>query len=464
MTLLLKKQFEKSHCTSSSSTKVAQGQSPSHTLTGRLNGLTILRYTLDTEHGGGMEVHVDTINRALLESNRMTIIQLYLAYNRLSQYETTEKLGRGTLIRVPMAFEKQGTGQLPQTRVKQALSSLKVLIRDIITDIVYYPLFPTFLRKLIIRKKYSRLKREDALNAGEKAREIFSSHNVDLVVINFAGGLGSAQVIDEAQQRKIPYIIRNSFSNTRLKRVGLREQLAGSAGVGGVSSKNIPKYIKRGYTNLSIGIKIGFFRKDNARPLSCELDLPLIILTGRIVPAKGHKDLLRAGYLLKRRGISLKIVFAGRQDVPEFMAELERLINHYKISHDVIFAGLLTQEEVRDWYAVSMVAVLPSYGEGLPRVLIEAQAMEVPVVAYDVDSVSEAMINGKSGYLVKKGDINGLALRIEELILDNNKRVTMGKAGREFVEEQFSFSAFIQRHEDWYLRGMGKLDGQFFKK
>ncbi len=241
-----------------------------------------------------------------------------------------------------------------------------------------------------------------------------------------------------------------------MKDIGVREQARGAAGVGGSSSQNIPKYIKSRYINLSDGINTEFYRRDHARPVSHEFDIPVVILPARIVPGKGHRDLICAAHRLKRDGVSFKVIFTGKPKRPEFKMKLERLIKKYGISDDVLFVGYLTFEELRDWYAASKVVVLPSISEGLPRVLLEAQAMKTPVIAYNVGGISEALINGETGYIVRKGNIRGLSARIKELLIDDYKRVQMGEAGRKFVEKQFSFPALAMRHEDWYVRAIHK--------
>jgi len=125
-------------------------------------------------------------------------------------------------------------------------------------------------------------------------------------------------------------------------------------------------------------------------------------------------------------------------------------VSEERLETHVLFEGELASEELRNWYAASTVVVLPSYSEGLGKVLLEAQAMERPAIAYDTGGVREAIRHSETGYLVKKGDIKGLASRLKELINDPDKRCEMGKQGRKFVDVKFSMESLAMRHEEFY--------------
>jgi glycosyltransferase involved in cell wall biosynthesis len=78
--------------------------------------------------------------------------------------------------------------------------------------------------------------------------------------------------------------------------------------------------------------------------------------------------------------------------------------------------------------------------------------MQVPIIAYATGGVPEGIRSGETGYLLKTGDIEGLSLRLRELLTDAGKGKEMGEAGRRWVEERFSLGALAQRHEQFYIR------------
>ena len=410
--------------------------------------MTIVRYTHATEKKGGVEQYLDDINQALLQRNKMTIIQLFMPIANYSEGYEYENIGRGTLIRVPMISDKQESNISDGWSVKRLLTifRIKTIIRD---ALVYNRVFLPLFRRLHCIQPYSRYKTEP-VDAKDKLLDVVKLRNIDLIIIHSAGGWGSSEVIREANIRDIPYLILNHFSNERFMIVGFREQARSAVGVGGVSGKKIPRYLKNIYRNLSDGIDTEFFSKNSVRPTE-RVGVPLVMLPARVVPGKGHNDLICAIHLLKKKGVKCRIVFAGRDNYVKFVDQLLDVIRVKQMEDSIHFVGELSREEMRTYYALSSVVVLPSDNEGLGRVLLEAQSMGVPVVAYNVGGVSEAVLDRVSGYLVDKGDIEDLAVRIGELLVDEMKRTVMGKAGRGFVEGKFSYSSFAKRHEDWYL-------------
>ena len=146
--------------------------------------------------------------------------------------------------------------------------------------------------------------------------------------------------------------------------------------------------------------------------------------------------------------------------MPEIAKNIEYLAADCNMQDSIMRLGQLSKEELRNWYATSQLVVLPSSNEGLGRVILEAQAMNVPVITYDVGGLSEAIRDGKTGYLVKKGDVKGLAKKIETLLADEHKRKAMGEAGRRFMESDFGIQQLLRRHEIFYLRMMRPLQSR----
>jgi glycosyltransferase involved in cell wall biosynthesis len=110
-------------------------------------------------------------------------------------------------------------------------------------------------------------------------------------------------------------------------------------------------------------------------------------------------------------------------------------------------------DSLRLWYKKSTLVVLPTYhDEGLPRVLLEAQAMGIPPITYNSGGVSEAILNNQTGFYSKKGDLTFLRKTVAMLITDENKRAQIANNGRKFVSKNFSLNALAERHERTYLR------------
>ncbi|MDX1779532.1 MAG: glycosyltransferase, partial [Thermodesulfobacteriota bacterium] len=104
--------------------------------------------------------------------------------------------------------------------------------------------------------------------------------------------------------------------------------------------------------------------------------------------------------------------------------------------------------------------VLTSLWEGLPRVLPQAMASGVPVVATNVNGAPEAIRNGVNGYLLPPGDVAGMARRVIYLINNPEEARSMGRKGRELVKE-FDIWKMVKQQEVLYqnLSAGGILDG-----
>ena len=97
-------------------------------------------------------------------------------------------------------------------------------------------------------------------------------------------------------------------------------------------------------------------------------------------------------------------------------------------------------DKVREYLTEIDVYALVSGIDMSPLTLQEAQLMKKPVVATNVGGIPELMKNNETGFLVEKGDVNGLIEKLSFLINDEQKRKTMGEKGRKFVEDNFNWN------------------------
>lgn len=96
-------------------------------------------------------------------------------------------------------------------------------------------------------------------------------------------------------------------------------------------------------------------------------------------------------------------------------------------------------DKVREYLSEIDIYALISGIDMSPLTLLEAQLMEKPVIATSVGGIPELMIDGKTGFLIKKSDSENLREKINVLLNDSTKCKTMGQAGREFVKNKFSW-------------------------
>jgi glycosyltransferase involved in cell wall biosynthesis len=184
---------------------------------------------------------------------------------------------------------------------------------------------------------------------------------------------------------------------------------------------------------LGIDPSIFVARKSRPRPATLE-----VVCVGRLVPAKGQHILLDAVATLVRSGHKLRLRFVG--DGPD-RPSLERAAA--QLDDVVIFEGAVNQDRVVGIYRDADIFVLASFAEGIPVVLMEAMAMEVPCISTYVAGIPELIRNEIDGILVMPSDDRALAAAIERLILDPDLRTRLGAAGRKRVMQKYDLNCNV---------------------
>ena len=420
---------------------------------GTLDNTTILRFTHALSAGAGIEVHLENLNKALLARNEMRIIYLYLP-TESSAHREELAIGKGSLVKIPLMSKTNQTTSTSKSIKKQILERLTTHNGYLFFHGIYQNVQFLFSSLQFLLnpnpKRFSFMPRfREAKDISLILNTIFSSYHIDLVVNHFSGGRDSYEVMTNAHRRNIPILVMNHFNNVWFNYVPIRQQLTLANAAAGLSRINVPHYLRSKYVNLSNGIDTDFFNPDRVskKPL---FKYPALLLPARVVREKGHMDLLEVVKNLKTSGLECCAIFAGRIDMPDFKRELDAYIDTHKLVENCIFTGTLDPEALRSMYAGSTLVVLPTYFEGLGRVLIEAQAMKVPPVAYRSGGVPDAVRENESGLLVKRGDKWALYRAIVELLKDDQKRKEFGSNGRDFAVKQFSLTALASRHEHTY--------------
>lgn len=176
------------------------------------------------------------------------------------------------------------------------------------------------------------------------------------------------------------------------------------------------------------------------RPRDPAEEVPAILHVARLVEVKGTGHLLRAFAPLARRHDAVQLVIIG--DGP-LRRSLQALATALGVQDRVRFLGAMPHEQVLAWMRRAAVLVLPGVrtatgrAEGLGLVLLEAAATGVAVIGSDVGGIPEAVIDGRTGFLVPSRDEGALAQRLGELLDDPAMRHRMGAEGRALAEQRF---------------------------
>jgi glycosyltransferase involved in cell wall biosynthesis len=181
----------------------------------------------------------------------------------------------------------------------------------------------------------------------------------------------------------------------------------------------------------SSGVDLKRFTPD----LQAASKTPLVLFASRLIKEKGIYEFVEAAKTLGRRNVRARFEIAGEMDPgnPSTLTATE--IEQWSGVESVEFIGKV--DEIEKKLAQATMVVLPSYREGVPRILLEASAMERPIVTTDVPGCRETVRNGANGILVPAQDAEALADAIEALISDPRRCEEMGRAGRQLVLEEF---------------------------
>lgn len=186
-----------------------------------------------------------------------------------------------------------------------------------------------------------------------------------------------------------------------------------------------------------------------------EADFPAgalrIAMIGRLEPVKRCSDFLKVCKLLVQNEVQIGAIIAGCGPLE---SELNQEVKQLSLAGRVRMLGW--KSYAPSLIAASDVVVLTSEKEGIPRTLMEAQALGKPVVATDVLGTQELVENKKTGFLVPLGDIHAMAEKISILGKDPELRRRLGEAGKVRVEEHFNDTKIAAFLRDFYLKAYAR--------
>jgi colanic acid/amylovoran biosynthesis glycosyltransferase len=201
-----------------------------------------------------------------------------------------------------------------------------------------------------------------------------------------------------------------------------------------------------------LGVDLKVFTK---RPLRPGTESFRILCVGRLVPAKGQHILIAAVDRLVKGGRNVSLRFVG--DGPD-RGSLEREVEARKLGGRVLFEGSVNQDRIARFYQEADVFALASFAEGIPVVLMEAMAMEIPCVSTRVAGIPELIRDGIDGLLVMPSDDRALADAISRLIDDKALRRRLGEAGRRRIIEEYDLDRNVERLKRLFVARLGQSD------
>ena len=174
----------------------------------------------------------------------------------------------------------------------------------------------------------------------------------------------------------------------------------------------------------------------------------VVVMASRLLKDKGVLEFVEAAGMLQKTGMITVFKLYGDIDEHNPASLTRNEVNKIKKEGNVEVHGYT--DDIAKVFSTSNIVVLPSYREGLPKVLIEAAACGRAVITTDVPGCRDAIEADETGLLVKVKESKALAEAIERLVKDKTLREQMGKAGRELAEKEFDIEKVIDTHLDIY--------------
>jgi glycosyltransferase involved in cell wall biosynthesis len=269
----------------------------------------------------------------------------------------------------------------------------------------------------------------------------FAAASLDIPAFPNVSGLGTAFIQGGGLQALV----------TRLYRIGFARA---------------PVVFFQNQEDRSLFVDRGIVRSDQARVLpGSGVDLesflpaplpdgpPIFLFIGRLLRDKGVMEYVEAARSVRRDLPGARFQLLGGVDEGNRTGVPRLQLDAWVAEGVIEYLG--TTEDVRPFIAAASAVVLPSYREGLPRSLLEAAAMERPLIASDVPGCRDVVEDGVNGFLCSVRDPASLASAMKQLAnLPHARHVAMGEAGRRRVQERFS-EAFVVRA---YLDVLSGLD------
>lgn len=168
----------------------------------------------------------------------------------------------------------------------------------------------------------------------------------------------------------------------------------------------------------------------------------VILSVGRFIPRKRFELLIEAFALFAKLHVNAKLVIAGDGALK---GKLHRLVNHLDITDKVRFPGMVDTLTLLELYQSASIFVLPSIAEGMPIVVLEAQACALPVVLGDFESAYDLVIEGETGYILSDVNPETWAQVFNRFYEQPDLIKTFGEASLNRIKKEYLWSAVAQK-------------------
>jgi len=179
------------------------------------------------------------------------------------------------------------------------------------------------------------------------------------------------------------------------------------------------------------------------QPAESERNVPVVAMATRMLFSKGVGDFVEASRRLRARGVAAHFLLLGEPD-PDNPDSIPADLLRRWASEGVVEAPGRIEDMAGAFKGIDILALPTFYGEGVPKVLIEAAACGIPAVTTDWPGCRDIVLDGKTGILVPPRDIDSLAAALQKLIENPELRREMGSRARVLAAD-FSLDVVIRK-------------------
>lgn len=183
---------------------------------------------------------------------------------------------------------------------------------------------------------------------------------------------------------------------------------------------------------------------DLFRPSPLPAGVPIAMLPARLIFDKGIGEFVEAARVLRARAVPARFVLVGGLDPHNATAVPAATVQQWVDEGVVEWWG--HRADMAGALAEASIVCLPSYREGMPKALLEAAAAGRPIVTTDVPGCRDCVEEGRTGLLVPPRDATALAGGLEALLVNAERRASMGAAARVLAERAFGLQQVVDRH------------------
>ena len=169
-----------------------------------------------------------------------------------------------------------------------------------------------------------------------------------------------------------------------------------------------------------------------------------ILFVGLLNPRKGVDTLIKVTNKLVKKKLNVTVLVVGKGS---YLKKYKEQVNKLSLNKNIIFTG--RRMDVKKLMNACDIFFLPSRGEGLPGVIMEASALKTPTVASDIPCIPDLVKHDESGFLAGPEDVDSFVYYLEMLIKDENLRKRMGESAFQHIQK-YDWNKIVFKYEKLY--------------